>query len=381
MTAPNPIPLLSLLLALLTPTHTCPAQNLPLPTPVFTAGQNNYHTYRIPALHLTKQSTLLAFAEGRRNGQGDAGNIDLLLRRSTNLGRSWEPTQTIWNDDKNTCGNPCIVEDQTTGTLWLLMTWNRGDDHESEIIAGKSHDTRRIFVTSSTDDGITWTAPHEITSSVKLPNWTWYATGPGAGIQIEHGPHQGRLVIPCDHIEAETKHYYSHVIYSDDHGQTWNLGGSTPNHQVNECEVVEIANGQLLLNMRNYDRSQKTRQQATSPDGGLTWTQQRHVPQLIEPICQASIRRLAWPANQSPGILLFSNPASTSRNQMTLKASLDDGQTWPHSILIHPGPSAYSCLTPLPQNHIGLLYEAGQSNPYETILFQSIPLNRLLPNP
>jgi sialidase-1 len=120
--------------------------------------------------------------------------------------------------------------------------------------------------------------PEEITGDTKKPDWTWYATGPGAGIQIQHGPHKGRLVIPCDHIEADTKHYYSHVIYSDDGGQTWQLGGSTPEHQVNECEVVELAEpqGRLMLNMRNYDRSNRTRQTALSDDGGATWHSQKH---------------------------------------------------------------------------------------------------------
>ena len=135
----------------------------------------------------------------------------------------------------------------------------------------------------------------EITNAVKKDDWTWYATGPGSGIQIQHGPHKGRLVIPCDHIEADTKHYYSHVIYSDDHGETWQLGGTTPQHQVNECEVVELSGGRLMLNMRNYDRTKKNRQVAISDDGGLTWQEQRFDPTLIEPICQAAIERYRWP--------------------------------------------------------------------------------------
>lgn len=175
----------------------------------------------------------------------------------------------------------CVVVDKETGTIFLLSTWNRGDDHEGAIIAGKSKDTRRVFVLQSTDDGLTWSKPRQLTDQVKKPDWTWYATGPGSGIQIEHGPHQGRLVIPCDHIEAETKRYFSHVIYSDDHGKTWQLGGSTPRDKVNECEAVELTNGRLMLNMRNYDRAQRARQTALSDDGGLTWRDQRHNPALI----------------------------------------------------------------------------------------------------
>jgi sialidase-1 len=349
-------------------------------TNVFVSGVGGYHTYRIPSLIVTTRGTLLAFAEGRKGGSSDAGDIDLLLRRSTDQGRSWLAPQTIWNEGPNTCGNPCPVLDRDTGAIWLLLTWNRGDDPEADIIAQRSKDTRRIFVTSSTDDGATWSSPREITRAVKLTNWTWYATGPGAGIQMAHGPHRGRLVIPCDHIEAGTQLYFSHVIYSDDSGKTWKLGGSTPHDRVNECEVVELAGGRLLLNMRNYDSAQGTRQQAVSDDGGLTWHSQRHVPELIEPICQASIRRFSWPNADRPGILLFSNPASNRRERLTLRASFDDGQTWPASRLLDPRPSAYSCLAMLPDGSIGILYEAGERSPYENLVFATMPLDWITEN-
>lgn len=344
-------------------------------TNLFVSGTGGYHTYRIPALLMTGKGTLLAFAEGRRGGSGDAGDIDLLLRRSNDQGRTWEPVQTVWNDGTNTCGNPCPVLDRDTGAVWLLMTWNRGDDPEPAIIAQRSKDTRRVFVTRSTDDGATWSAPREITADTKRTNWTWYATGPGAGIQIERGRHRGRLVIPCDHIEAGSGRYYSHVIYSEDHGATWRLGGSTPRDQVNECEVAELTDGRLLLNMRNYDRTQRTRQQAVSPDGGASWTDQRHVPELVEPICQASLRRVSWPVGNQPGVLLFSNPASTKRDRLTVRASFDDGQTWPAERLMDTRPSAYSCLAPMTDGEVGLLYEAGDRGPYETLIFARFPVD------
>ncbi len=338
-------------------------------TNVFVSGLGGYHTYRIPSLIATSRGTLLAFAEGRKGSSGDAGNIDLLLRRSLDQGVTWQPAQTIWDDGPNTCGNPCVVLDQGTGTIWLLLTWNRGEDAESEIIAQKSQDTRRVFITRSTDDGLSWAQPREITSAVKRTNWTWYATGPGAGIQIEHGPYRGRLVIPCDHIEAMTRSYFSHVIFSDDHGLTWKLGGSTPRDQVNECEVVELTGGRLLLNMRNYDPAQRTRQQAISEDGGLTWTSQRHVAELIEPICQASIRRLSWLDHRQRSVILFSNPASTRRENLTVRASFDEGQSWPRSLLLDSRPSAYSCLALLSDGSMGILYEAGDKSPYENLVF------------
>lgn len=339
---------------------------------VFRAGDDGYDTFRIPSVVVAGHGVLMAFCEGRRRGRGDAGDIDLVVKRSLDEGTTWSPLRVVWDDGTNTCGNPCPVLDTATGTLWLLMTWNRGEDAEAKIIAQQSRDTRRVFVTQSNDDGVTWAPPRELTSSVKLTNWTWYATGPGAGIQIERGPQAGRMVVPCDHIEAGTRQYYSHVIYSDDHGASWRLGGRSPEPQVNECEVVELADHRLLLNMRNYDPSQRTRQVAESRDGGRSWENQHHDPALIEPICQASLRRLCWAAGDRPGIVLFSNPGSTNRSRLTLRASYDEGATWPVSKVLHAGPAAYSCLVVLPRGQIGCLYERGVKHPYEAIVLDRL---------
>jgi len=264
--------------------------------------------------------------------------------------------------------HPCAVVDRDTGTVWLLATHNIGIDEEREIIAGTGQGTRTVWVTSSGDDGRTWAEPQQITDAVKPDEWTWYATGPGVGIQLRHKPHRGRLVIPCDHIVAGTKKYYSHVIYSDDHGKTWQLGGSSPSDQVNECQVVELADGRLMLNMRNYDRRCKQRAVCFSADGGVTWTDQRHDAKLIEPICQAGlIRREPAEAGDCP-VVLFSNPASTTRRErMTVRLSCDDGQTWPMARTLHAGPAAYSCLAALPDGRFACLFEAGERHAYQKI--------------
>jgi sialidase-1 len=347
-------------------------------SPLFVSGQGEYHTYRIPALIVTVKGTLLAFCEGRKSGQGDSGNIDLLLRRSTDGGATWGPQQIVWDDGPNTCGNPCPVVDAETGVVRLLLTHNLGGDHEPAIIRQKSKGTRTVWVCSSRDDGQTWSKSEEITRTTKRPDWTWYATGPGAGIQVRHGPHKGRLVVPCDHIEAKTSRYYSHIIFSDDRGATWQLGGRTPQPQVNECEVAELPGGRLMLNMRNYDRSQRSRRVSTSDDGGATWSDVRPDPALIEPICQASFRRYAWAEAGRTSSLLFSNPASeSSRVKMTVRLSRDEGKTWPVSKTLHAGPSAYSCLAVLPDGAIACLYEAGAKSPYETITLARFPVDWL----
>jgi len=354
----------------------------PKQTSVFISGTDGYHTYRIPALLVTKKGTLLAFCEGRKNSRSDSGDIDLLLKRSEDAGKTWSKQQLVWDDKANTCGNPCPVQDQETGTIWLLMTWNRGDDLEAEIKKNTSKDTRRVWISRSSNDGLTWSRPVQITNTTKRPQWRWYATGPGVGIQLQKGPHKGRLVIPCDHSVVapdDPDGYNSHVIISDDHGKTWSLGG-TIQPKVNECQVVELADGTLMINMRNYDRSETTRAVATSADGGITWSKVTHAPALVEPICQASFLRYTICPEHDRNRLLFSNPARAKtgdRRDMTVRISYDEGKTWPVSRLLYPGPSAYSCLAVLPNGNIACLYETGQKHPYEKIVFARFTLDWL----
>jgi sialidase-1 len=412
---------------------TSAAAAFPTTTDVFISGTNGYHTYRIPAIVLTTNQTILAFCEGRKNSRSDTGKIDLLLKRSTDGGKTWSPQQIIWSDADNACGNPAPVVDQITGVIWLLMTWNLGGDGEREISNGTSKDTRRVFVTHSEDDGVTWSRPQEITTSVKKPDWRWYATGPANGIQLTRGPesarpraqqrsgqpragnslepnshqipavpadghspqiaaprgegegivrqptsHRGRLVIPCNHTELNASKQpvsRSHVIYSDDQGKTWQLGGSD-DELTNESTIVELADGSLMQNMRSYHKKNR-RAVASSSDGGATWTHVKLDETLIEPVCQGSILRYSWPENGNRSRILFSNPASTKRENLTIRLSYDEAATWAISKVIHPGPSAYSCLTILPDKSIGCLFECGEKSAYEKISLARIPLNWL----
>ena len=351
-----------------------PGEKYPLEeTPVFTSGQEGYHTFRIPAIIVTQQGTLLAFCEGRKNSQSDHGDLDLVLKRSHDGGRSWGPLELVYEEGGNaeiTIGNPCVLIDQDTGTIWLPFCRDNDD----------------VLITSSTDDGRSWSKPVEITDDVKKLGWGWYATGPGVGIQLEQGRHKGRMVIPCDHrekVNGETVEM-SHVFYSDDHGLTWKLGGSVPRY-TDECQVIERMNGDLLINMRNYwERHGKQpekgcmRTSATSSDGGKTWSELRFEKTLIEPVCQASLLRYTDTERHDKDRLLFSNPASREeRILMTVRLSYDEGETWPVAKTVYAGPSAYSCLTVLPDMTIGCLYERGVGHAYETITFARIPLEWL----
>jgi sialidase-1 len=335
------------------------AQASPVPSTadLFVSGAGGYDTYRIPSLLRTARVTLLAFCEGRRNGRGDSGDIDIVLRRSVDQGRTWSAPVTIHDMRDDTIGNPCPVADRTTGAIHLLLTSNPGNVTEKQIVEQTAAESRRVWVSVSADDGIAWSKPAEITSSVKDPSWTWYATGPGIGIQLR----SGRLVIPCDHKEAGTQRAYAHCIYSDDHGRTWQRGQRTA-EKTNECQVVELRDGTLLLNMRSY-HGLACRAVARSRDGGVSWSALEHDHALIEPVCQASLIR------SSGGLLLFSNPASKKRENLTVKASLDEGRSWPLALVLAPGPSAYSCLAGIGRNRYACLYECGVQSPYERIAF------------
>jgi sialidase-1 len=332
----------------------------PVQHDVFVSGKEGYHTFRIPALVVTPKGTLLAFCEGRKNGRGDSGAIDLVLKRSTDGGRSWSRLSVVADDGENTVGNPCPVVDRKTGTVWLLLTHNLGKDTERTIRDGTSKGTRRVWVTKSADDGVTWSKPADVTKDVKDPKWTWYATGPGVGIQTA----AGRLVIPCDHTEAKTKTNRSHVIYSDDGGKTWKKGGVL-GEKTNECQLAERSDGSLLLNMRSY-HGKNRRAVATSKDGGLTWSEVKLDDALIEPVCQASLISLPAAKKGDKVRLLFSNPASTKREKMTVRLSDDEGKTWSKGALLHAGPAAYSCLGAT-KDELLCLYERGEKSAYERV--------------
>jgi sialidase-1 len=353
-------------------------------TALYYIGMPGYNRYRIPSLIVTKQGTLLAFCEGRTSG--DSGDIDTLVRRSEDCGTTWSKPELVWSDGSNTFGNPCPVVDQSTGRIYLLSTWNLGTDNESEIIAFKSKDVRHPYVCYSDDDGKSWSEPVCISDSARLDDWGWYATGPGIGIQIKRGKYAGRLVIPANHSYTETREnvfrrndnygYGSHVIYSDNHGKTWQISESI-RPGCNESQVVKLSDGSLMINMRSYNAKQ-CRAVSISKDGGEHWSEITHDPALIEPVCQASMITYSSSSNDNNIWVLFSNPADKkSRIRMTVRLSYDDGETWPVSKILHEGPAAYSCLAVLPSGEIACFYEGDENNSYESMIFEKFSLGWL----
>jgi sialidase-1 len=335
---------------------------------LFVSGTKGYHTFRIPSLVVSRHGTVLAFCEGRKESRHDFGNIHLMLKRSTDGGRTWGPLQLVYKEDVIdgegvTCGNPCPVVDLDIGTIHLL--YSRNND--------------RVFVMSSDDDGISWGQPTEITSTTKKPGWGWYATGPGHGIQLKKGPNAGRLLVPCNHHEKGPRPgMRSHLIYSEDHGATWKLGESVPlaadakpdkkgeYFAGNECAVVETGPDEIYLNTRcgSYAMKHNRRQVTRSRDGGMTWEPLSDDPQLVEPCCHAGLV-----GDPDRNLILFANPANGpipdwdhGRIRMTVRVSYDGARTWAARQMLHEGASSYAALAVVEDGTILCLYEGGRDH-------------------
>ncbi len=344
---------------------------------VFPPELNGIARYRIPGVVVTPKGTVLAYAEARKNGSSDWGEIEIHLRRSTNGGKTWEassqiahhgarlegnPRKAEGGEKEQTVNNPVAIMDRETGAIEFLYCINYA----------------RCYSMRSTDDGVTWSAPVDITASFEpfraKYDWKVIATGPGHGIQIR----SGRLVVPIwlaygkagDHAPSAAG-----TIYSDDHGKTWQAGDlCLPNEgdfgNPNETMITEVSNGCVMLVSRSVSKANR-RIVTTSPNGATDWTTPVFHDQLWEPVCMASI--IAHPSK--PGTLIYSNPHTLKldkdgkevpggrgkRENLCIKLSHDDGKTWPINKVIDPGKAAYSDLAVLPDGTVLCLYEADTS--------------------
>lgn len=349
---------------------------------VFERGENDYACFRIPAIIKLDNDKILAFAEGRKdNCWTDAGDIDIVMKFSSDNGKTWSPMLTVWNDGSNACQAPTPILDHTTGKIVLLACKSYGKDDFKRFLAGKNEYPRQVFALESSDDGQTWTKPRNITEMVMDSAWWWYGTGPGSGLQLENSAFKNRLIAATHFIEKGSNTYRATSIYSDDSGATWQRGTPLTLAGGNESEIAELPTGELVLNSRNYSliavaesnvSPPRRRMMAKSLDGGATWIQPFNHPDLIEPICQASL--LAVPDSRYPnGILFFSNPPdSLHRINLTVKASIDAGKSWPYKYQLFNGPSAYSDLVELQPGWLGCLFECGGVWPYEGISFKRL---------
>lgn len=335
----------------------------------YRAGSDGYHTFRIPAVVRVPSGALAAFAEARRDGAADTGDIDLVVRHSHDGGRTWGPLRVVACHGKDTAGNPVPVV-APDGGLVLVSCRNEGGRDEAQILRGEG--ARRVYVQRSADEGLTWTAPEEITDQVTEPGWRWYATGPGHGVATA----SGRLVVPANHSAGDR--YGGHAIYSDDGGRTWRIGfldsAADGPVRANETAVAELPDGRLYFSTRVQDHPDGvTRADARSPDGGQSLAAPyRPQTAIVTPMVQGSVLQVPG------GPLLYAGPGNPSeRKAMTVWISRDDGETWRVARRLGDLPAAYSDLVLVDGETVGLLYETGGSGPYENLTFVRLPLREL----
>lgn len=352
----------------------------------FTAGFGGYTAYRIPALTLAPDGSLLALAEGRKNSVGDSGEIDIVSRRSTDGGVTWGPQAIVTSHGTNTAGNPCIVTDPASGDLVLLSCGNAGTAIEADILKGLA--TRQVYVQRSTDSGATWSTPVDITAQVKASWMRWYGTGPGRGVAVTQGARAGQLVIPANHSRvpaagssdtgAEAKYLGAHGLVSDDGGHTWRISftSSNPTGAINENEtaVVELPDGRLYFNSRDQGGTVAgTRADTYSVDGGSTVQSAFRVQgTIVTPAVHGSLLQVPG------GPLLYAGPEHPDgRVAMAIRRSDDDGRTWNTCRKISGLHAAYSSMALLDASTVGLLHEGGDWTPYDRIGFTAVPVTEL----
>ncbi len=333
-------------------------QDISVPADVFVNGAEGYPQYRIPALLNTDKGTLLAFCEGRANISDHAAN-DIVLKRSTDSGKSWQPLIVVAEDGENCLNNPEVVQVEPTGRILLLFQIYPTGFHESKVGPGTEGDTTcRCWITYSDNDGISWSPKREITREVKRPTFaTSIASGPGIGIQLRFGPHKGRILMPFN--QGPVNRWKTYAAYSDDLGDHWAYGEVAFEQDAgyaNEVQMVELSNGDILLNAR-IQGGEKCRKTGISTDGGLNWTGLVNDPRLPDPVCQASIIRINS-SEQIPSPLAFVNPSSMKdRINGVIRISFDDAKSWTSSLPVYSGSFGYSCLTDLGSGKAGLLFE------------------------
>ncbi|WNI16900.1 sialidase family protein [Actinacidiphila sp. ITFR-21] len=337
---------------------------------LWASGTGGYAAYRIPAV-VTARGTLVAFAEGRKNSAADGGDVEILERRSTDGGCTWTPQQVVADDwyDTIDCPTPMVTDD---GTIVLVFDRQGGSVTQPEIEAGtvSAQDARRVFVQTSDDAGVTWSARREITTSVKAAGWRWMNTGPGHGVTIQYGRAKGRLVAPADHTAPGLRGIQT--LISDDDGQTWRTG-DTDDHSATddpvrpgETSIAELPDARLYVLSRNVGGQSLTpplgRGYTYSLTSGSSFSAPvRPAPQVPAPEVEGSLLQdPGYPQGVTCAPLLYTAPEDPLvRRHLTLRRSDDGGITW-RTISDITGPdtfAAYSDMAKTDRVHVGIAYE------------------------
>lgn len=379
-------------------------------TPVFVNGEGGYAAFRIPSIVRALNGDLVAFAEGRVESASDStATIRIVSKSSSDSGRTWGDlhivARNVVDGVERAAMNASPVVDTVHGTGRIVLLFKKLEHSEWEIAQGRG--VMRTCCLFSDDHGRSWHGARDITGEVHRPYQPGYGAVSPDAARPENREHDWRIQVPTlghalqlrglaangeanpatrgrlFHVGSRTRAGESvfagmnYAFWSDDLGESWQIGdfittrwdGSSA-RGLNEATAVELADGRVLVNSRNYRDEQPVRMRAVTigafdARGQLTFGPAHDDPALIEPAVQASLLRYTWP--DQPGAsgrsrILFANPAhALARVNMTVRMSYDEGATWPVAKVVDPGPSAYSDLVVQADGGIGLLYERGNT--------------------
>jgi sialidase-1 len=371
-------------------TSTLTAQQKPVV--VFKAGESGYHTFRIPAIIKHASGSLLAFCEGRKANSSDFGDIDIVMKRSEDGGTSWGPLQVVVDRAESQAGNPAPVFDQLDTRYpkgRVLLFYNTGNQPENTIRKGIG--MREVWYIASADGGMSWQTPVNITAQVHHPaalepsgaDWRSYANTPGHALQIMQGPFRGRIVVAANHSAGAPlprfKDYQAHTFFTNDHAQSFSLGGNVSFDGSNESMAAELANGGILLNSRNQSGDVRARIISRSNNGGVSWDTTYYERSLIDPVNQGAVLTLGF--KKGKAIVVSSHTQdSLRRNNLLLHISRNDGYNWEQVAMVDATEAAtpkdytaYSDLVQITKQQLGVLYERNQ---YKEIVFTKVQFTR-----
>ena len=329
---------------------------------LFHAGDEGVHTYRIPALVETRKGTLLAIVDARHDSARDMpARISLVIRRSADRGRTWSPQRALRAVSEGGVGDASLLLDRRTGRVWCFHSYGPPGIgfFTAKPGAVTGPETFQFHGMFSDDDGLNWSQPQNFTPQVKDPSWEAMFSTSGTHAQTS----RGRYLVPMV-VRDAAKQVTSRNAYSDNGGKTWRIGPSIAPDS-DESKAVELADGSILQNMRSGKIKQRI--QARSLDGGIHFGPPDSDLGLVDPNCNAGIVR-------TRKVLVFTNAASTRRENLTVKRSIDGGHSWIPDRVLHAGPAAYSTVIALRDGTIAVLYECGEKNANERITFARFAL-------
>lgn len=328
-------------------------------TDLFASGEAGVHTYRIPALLQTKRGTLIAIVDARRDSARDLpARISLVMRRSFDKGHTWTPPRFVVQPPEGGVGDASLLLERETGRVWCFFSYGPPGIGFRTAKAGTrtGPTTFQIHAMHSGDDGQTWSEPQDLTPQIKDP--AWEAAFVTSGTHMETT--KGRFLLPLV-VRYAGNTVSARNAYSDDRGKTWHVGQPL-GAGTDESHAVELKDGTILQNFRDS----QTRLVGLSKDGGITVENLHHDPVLIEPGCNAGFAR---DTHSGKDALIFTNPASHVRQNMTVRLSFDSGQTWPQSRVLFAGRAAYSSTIALDDGTVAVLYESGIATSTDKITF------------